>query len=120
MPSVKIINPDDIEPMILDTEFHRDGRATHRRVVTKAKDGAQDMDAGVNTYKAGLEFGSYSHPDNDEICYIIEGRVTMINDGKEQELKAGDVMFRPKGAATDNVIVHEDMKCICTFAPARD
>lgn len=120
MPSVKVINPNDVEPTILDTEFHRDGRALHRRVVTKPKDGAEKMDAGLNFYKAGLEFGSYSHPNNDEICYIVSGKALMVNDGKEVPLNAGDFMFRPKGASTDNVTVIEDMTCVCMFSPARD
>lgn len=120
MPSVKVINSYDVEPMILDTEFHRDGRATHRRVVTKPKDGAVSMDAGFNTYKAGVEFGSYSHPDNDEICYIVSGKIAMVNDGKEVELNAGDFMYRPKGASTDSLRIIEDMTCVCIFSPARD
>jgi ethanolamine utilization protein EutQ (cupin superfamily) len=117
MPKVKVIQPFDIEPMILDTEAHRSGQATHRRVISKIKDGSQSMDAGYNTYKKGVSLAAASHA-IDQICYIVSGEGEIGVDGEIIPLRAGMFQFRPAGAKI-TFACHTDMVTVCFFAPPR-
>jgi quercetin dioxygenase-like cupin family protein len=118
MPKVKVIQPFDFEPMILDTEAHRSGQATHRRVISKIKDGSQFMDAGYNTYKQGLKLPAAAHA-LDQICYIVsgEGEIGEV-DGETFSLRAGMFVFRPAGAKI-TFACHTDMVTVCFFSPPR-
>jgi quercetin dioxygenase-like cupin family protein len=117
MPKVKVIQPFDIEPMILDTEAHRSGQATHRRVISKIKDGSQSMDAGYNTYKKGINLAAASHA-IDQICYIVSGEGEIGVDGEIFPLRAGMFVFRPAGAKI-TFACHTDMVTVCFFSPPR-
>ena len=47
------------------------------------------------------------HQDADEILYGIEGLLTVTVDGKTQELRAGEVVFVPRGAIHHHENLHE-------------
>lgn len=117
MPRVTVIQPFEIEPMPIDTDMHRQGLAVHRRVISKAKDGSQHLDAGYNTYKKGVHFGAFAHA-NDEVCYIVSGEGELNVDGEVVPLRAGMFMFRPAGAKS-TFACHTDMVTICMFSPPR-
>jgi quercetin dioxygenase-like cupin family protein len=118
MVKVKVIQPFDIEPMVLDTEAHRSGQATHRRVISKVKDGSQWLDAGYNTYKKGVDLAAAAHA-IDQICYIVsgEGEIGVV-DGETISLRAGMFVFRPAGEKI-SFKCHTDMITVCFFAPPR-
>ena len=48
-------------------------------------------------FDAGSAFGKHSHP-GEEVIYVLEGSIQYEVEGKESvTLKAGDVLFIPKG-----------------------
>src|SRR5258705_13633341 len=114
---LKVIQRCDIEPMVLDGEVYRSGQGTHRRVISKAKDGSEYMDAGYNTYKKGTFFSAITHP-KDQICYIVSGEGEMGVDGEVFPLRAGMFTFHPAGIQC-TFSCHTDMVTVCLFAPPR-
>jgi quercetin dioxygenase-like cupin family protein len=64
---------------------------------------------------------AHSHPNGEEVIYILSGSGRVMVDGEVDEVKAGTVVLFPQGA------VHmlqnsgdEEMKVACFFAPAAD
>jgi quercetin dioxygenase-like cupin family protein len=64
---------------------------------------------------------AHSHPDGEEIIYILSGSGRVMVDGAVDRVEAGSVVLFPQGA------VHmlqnngaEEMKVACFFAPAAD
>lgn len=54
----------------------------------------------------------------DQIIYIIDGKVTARVSGKEQELKAGDLLMIPAGAPHTLRTGSEPMFGFILFAPS--
>ncbi len=64
---------------------------------------------------------AHSHPDGEEVIYILSGHGRVMVDGVADEVRAGTVVLFPQGA------VHmlqnrssEEMKVACFYAPATD
>jgi quercetin dioxygenase-like cupin family protein len=70
------------------------------------------------TFDANVEIPSHTHP-HEQVGYLAKGRVKMIIDGKEFELKQGDSYYAasnvPHGALTLEPSVIVD-----TFSPPRE
>lgn len=112
----------DTAPSRPGADKHAKGMAVHKRMITKAKDGSELIDASYNVYKAGLETTDPYAYTVDEVCWLESGKVEMINrgsEGKKEIVNAGDFMWRPAGAVTEYAMVLEDTVSICFFAPAR-
>ena len=119
-PKVMFYDFRDIEPTVRPgDERYGDGRITHRRVISKPKDGSVHIDASHNIYKAGLEGGPYAYT-HDEICWLESGEIEMVSGGVTQTMRPGEFMYRPAGAATERIKVTKDSVSICFFAPARE
>ena len=83
-------------------------------------------DVGVNLTR--LPPGAWSsqrhwHSDEDELVYLLEGEVTLIEDGGETVLRAGDCAAFPKGTGNGHHMVNRSGKVavyleIGTRAPA--
>jgi uncharacterized cupin superfamily protein len=66
-------------------------------------------DFGVNLLR--LPPGAWSsqrhwHSHEDELVYVLEGELTLIEDGGERVLRAGDCAAFPKGAANGHHLVN--------------
>ncbi len=64
---------------------------------------------------------AHSHPDGEEVIYILSGKGRVMVEGAVDQVTAGTVVLFPQGA------VHmlqnngtEEMKVACFFAPAAD
>ena len=49
------------------------------------------------------------HQEADELLYGIEGVLTVTVDGMSQELRAGDIVFIPRGSIHHHENLHEDL-----------
>jgi uncharacterized cupin superfamily protein len=72
-----------------------------------AAGGLQDF--GVNLMR--LPAGGWSsqrhwHSDEDELVYVLEGEVTLIEDGGETVLRAGDCAAFPKGSGDGHHMIN--------------
>ena len=61
---------------------------------------------------------AHSHPNGEEVIYIINGTGRVLVDGEVQSVKAGSTVLFPRGAVH---MLHntsdEEMKVVCFFAP---
>lgn len=95
-----------------------DAGAVHRQVVSSAKDGAVNIDASYDTYKAGFEFAPTVY-ESDEVCWLESGEIEMSVGHKKLPVRAGQFVYRPAGAKVDGAKVLKEAVSICFFGPAR-
>ncbi|MCL4360646.1 cupin domain-containing protein [Patescibacteria group bacterium] len=66
----------------------------------------------------GGEIGSETHPDNDQMLYLIAGEGKVILNGEEAEYKTGDIVLVPAGTEHNFVNTGStDLKIITTYSP---
>jgi hypothetical protein len=118
-PTIEIIDPLTIDPLVGPAPWNAGGPAVHRRVVTHDKDGAVHLDIGYNLYKKGVKLGIPYAYKTDEVCYAPSGRIRMQNEGELFEPALHFLMWRPAGAVTRFAEMLEDTVTICAMAPAR-
>jgi quercetin dioxygenase-like cupin family protein len=90
-----------------------------RWVVTQENTGAQYCTMAVIRVAPGSRVRpAHSHPNGEEIIYILNGHGRVLIDGEIQPVKAGCAVLFPKGK------IHmlenqsdEEMKVACFFAP---
>lgn len=51
------------------------------------------------TLEPGASIGSHPHQDDYEVYYILEGTATVVDDGTEAQLEAGDAVWTGDGKA---------------------
>ncbi|MBB6123692.1 cupin domain-containing protein [Sphingobium subterraneum] len=118
MPKVAVVHLDALAPTQLDTPFHRDGLAVHKRAISRQEHGAERLDAGYNAYKAGISFAVPAAP-VEGVCYILSGE-GILDDGEQQTaLRPGSFIFQPAGSAA-HITISTDMESVCVFSPPRN
>jgi mannose-6-phosphate isomerase-like protein (cupin superfamily) len=50
---------------------------------------------GLNAFEPGNSMRG--HPGQDKVYYVLEGRGRFLLDGRELEMKAGDLLVAPEG-----------------------
>ncbi len=64
---------------------------------------------------------AHSHPNGEEVIYILSGRGRVMIDGAVNEVRAGTVVLFPQGAV--HMLQNSgdgEMKVACFYAPATD
>ena len=90
-----------------------------RWVVTKENTGAQYCSLAVIRVAPGARaLPAHSHPEGEEIIYILNGHGRVLIEGEIQPVKAGCAVLFPKGKVhiLEN-LSEEEMKVACFFAP---
>jgi quercetin dioxygenase-like cupin family protein len=90
-----------------------------RWVVTQENTGAQQCTMAVIRVAPGSRVRpAHSHPNGEEIIYILNGHGRVLIDGEVQPVKAGCAVLFPKGKVhmLEN-LSGEEMKVACFFAP---
>jgi mannose-6-phosphate isomerase-like protein (cupin superfamily) len=113
--SVRLVSEDEID------ECQLPGRAL-RWLVTGANLKAEHLSVCVIRVAPGETVRpAHSHPNGEEVIYLIRGSGRVMVDGSIAPVKAGTAVLFPLGS------VHmlqnsgdEEMKVICFFAPASD
>lgn len=72
---------------------------------------------GVFTLPAGHMGDKENTHKGDQLIYVIDGKATARVSGKEQELKAGDLLMIPAGAPHSLCTGNESFFGITVFAP---
>ena len=62
-----------------------------------------DMTLGTCYLNPWMENTMHSHPNCDEVLYVLEGSIRHRLNGEEVEMNEGDSLFIPKGAAHNAV-----------------
>ena len=90
-----------------------------RWVVTKENTGAEYCSlATIRVAPHGRALPAHSHPEGEEIIYILNGHGRVLIDGEIEPVKAGCAVLFPKGKVhiLEN-LSDEEMKVACFFAP---
>ncbi len=117
--AIRVIDPMTVDPMYGPPPFDRDGLAVIRRVVSRPKDGATNLDIGYNVYQKGMKIEARYAYRMDEFCLVPNGRVALESDDGTTIQTEGDLMWRPAGASSNSLLTLEDSVTICCFTPAR-
>lgn len=118
MPKVAVVALDTLAPTPLDTPFHREGLAVHKRAISQQVYGAERLDAGYNQYKAGISFAVPPSP-AEGICYILSGEGVLDDGERHIPLAPGSFIFQPAGSAA-HITISTDMESVCVFSPPRN
>jgi len=90
-----------------------------RWVVTKENTGAEYCSmATIRVAPHARALPAHSHPEGEEIIYILNGHGRVLIDGEIEPVKAGCAVLFPKGKVhiLEN-LSDEEMKVACFFAP---
>jgi len=90
-----------------------------RWVVTKENTGAQYCSmAVIRVEPHGRALPAHSHPEGEEIIYILNGHGRVLINGEIAPVKAGCAVLFPRGKVhiLEN-LSDEEMKVACFFAP---
>ncbi len=111
--SVPAIHEDEVEALDLP------GRELRWVVGAKALRSEQCSACVIRVPPGDKVRPAHSHPNGDEVIYIIAGTGRVMVGGEVQAVKAGTTVLFPRG------VVHmlhntggEEMKVVCFFAPA--
>lgn len=104
------IDLDKIAPILgsgYPAPFHEIAAGREKRALGAA---AGLADFGVNLTRlppGGWSSQRHWHSDEDEFVYVLEGEVTLVNEGGRQILRAGECAAFPKGVADAHHLVNE-------------
>lgn len=71
--------------------------------------------------RKGEEPGEHTHPTEDEIFYVLEGRITFRCGGETFDLEQGGVVFLPCGISHGYTIPGDDpVRLLIVTAPVRE
>ncbi|GLT02402.1 hypothetical protein GCM10007897_38100 [Sphingobium jiangsuense] len=96
------------------------GLATTRRIVTRERDGTQQIEASHDSYRAGYADGPFSNR-VDEICWVESGEMELVANSaraRPMRARAGDFIFRPARSVTWSRKAAADTVEICFTGPA--
>jgi quercetin dioxygenase-like cupin family protein len=52
---------------------------------------------GLNAFEPGQQHALHAHAGQDKVYYVLEGRGRFLLEGRELEMKAGDLLVAPEG-----------------------
>ena len=52
---------------------------------------------GLNAFEAGQRHALHAHAGQDKVYYVLEGSGRFLLEGRELEMKAGDLLVAPEG-----------------------
>lgn len=85
-----------------------------RRVVTTGP----KMQVVVMTVPPDGEIGEETHPDTDQVLFVVEGRGESVLEGERRDITTGDLIFVPAGMLHNFVTRgDEPLRIITAYAP---
>lgn len=95
--------------------FH--GGGVHTWKVT-----AEETHGALGVLEDSLERGKttplHSHPDSDEVVYVLEGEILVHDDGNPRTVGAGGVVINPRGVAHAFAVTSERARILSIMTPA--
>jgi len=87
----KIVNINEVEGIQL-TPYDR-----VRRLITKSREGSEKLMLGVSFIDPSNEPYSWSYVENDEVYFVVRGKLKIQWNDKEATAGEGDAVFLPAG-----------------------
>jgi len=72
----------------------------------------------IMSIKPGEDIGEETHPDNDQVLYLLSGSGKAVLDHQESDYKAGDLVLVPAGRLHNFINTGSgDLKIITAYSP---
>lgn len=72
----------------------------------------------IMSIPAGGEIGEETHPDNDQVLYLVAGSGQVILEGQAEPFETGDVVLVPAGTKHNfTAAADKELKIITVYAP---
>jgi quercetin dioxygenase-like cupin family protein len=111
--SVPVLHEDDVDALALP------GRQLRWLVASGALPAEHCSACMIRVAPGDKVRPAHSHPNGEEVIYIVHGSGRVMVDGEVAAVKAGSTVLFPRGKVH---MLHntgaEDMKVVCFFAPA--
>jgi quercetin dioxygenase-like cupin family protein len=83
---------------------------------------AEETHGSVGVFEDALERGKttplHTHPESDEIVYVLEGEILVHADGNPRTVGAGGVVINPRGVPHAFVVTSERARILSIMTPA--
>jgi oxalate decarboxylase/phosphoglucose isomerase-like protein (cupin superfamily) len=105
------VDSEDVSTQVFDW-------GTLKWMATPAVNGSERFSAGVVQLEPGKGHDLHTHPDSDEILYVVGGEGEQTVAGETREVSAGRMIFVPAGVehGTHNT-GWETLKLLAVYAP---
>jgi quercetin dioxygenase-like cupin family protein len=108
-----ILRPEDVPSY---SPANHSGTTNHR-MVAPGVNGAQFMEVIYGDLERGGGAAPHAHPGMEQATYVIEGEGTLIVDGVEHKIAAGDLLFFPAEVFHEVKVVSERLKLLVIYSP---
>ena len=106
-----VVAPDDVESQLFDW-------GVLKWLSTPAVTGSERFSAGVVRLEPGKGHERHSHPDSDEILFVISGEGEQEVGDETREISAGELVFVPEGVEHGTVNTGwETLVLLAVYAP---
>jgi mannose-6-phosphate isomerase-like protein (cupin superfamily) len=96
-----------INQKAIENQFYRNVLAT-----------GPNLQVVIMSIPAGGEIGEETHPDNDQVLYLVAGHGQVILEGQAEPFETGDVVLVPAGTKHNfTAAADEALKIITVYAP---
>ena len=106
------VEPDDVSTQVFDW-------GTLKWMTTPEVNGSERFSAGVVQLDPGTGHDLHTHPDSEEILYVVGGTGEQSVDGDVREVSAGEMIYVPAGIEHGTINTGwETMTLLAVYAPA--
>lgn len=117
-PRVRFYSVDYIRPEARLIVDGADVLVAERRIVSLRKDGSAKVDFTHFDLKLGARLRDGGDK-GEQMCWLESGQLEVASAGKTAPMTVKSFLFRPEGAAIDEVRALKDSSLVCWSAPAR-
>lgn len=91
---------------------------TNYRLIGPETVGANQVEVVLGVIEKGQGALPHSHPDIEQVCYLLEGRARAEVDGQARELGPGDCCFFPAGMRHTFIVTSDTpVKVLVIYSP---
>ena len=115
--------PENRQPYVLNSNEGWTYRLFGVDFTVKAGEITPGNGAAIMEYvtRKGEEPGAHTHQTEDEIFYVLDGKITFLCGGERFDLETGGMIFLPHGIPHDYAIPGEDpVRLLIVTAPVRE
>ncbi|AGN02285.1 putative cupin [Salinarchaeum sp. Harcht-Bsk1] len=106
-----LVGPDDVESQVFDW-------GVLKWLSTPAVTGGERFSAGIVKLEPGRGHERHTHPDSDEILYVVRGEGEQEVADETFDVEAGDLVFVPEGVEHGTVNTDwEPLLLLAVYAP---
>ena len=111
MSEIKVID-------LSDAQIVKDKTFISRRLVRR-EHGSDGLSFNVSTLHEGFDDQDCVYPNNDEIVYLLSGKVELTVNGKTHRIGKGQAIYIPRGMTYGYKVVEGPNEVIAVFTPAK-